>query len=1409
MTLNISFLIRECASDIVQVTMSADTSKDKRKDNNIKPFDGQRYSIWRKRVRALIAEDDALQVLDEEAPAEPSAPWRKKERIAKGVLCRNLADNLIGFASEDESAREMLQRLDAIYQRQSVASQVAIEKKLALFKIKEDVPLGNQLLQFDELMLEYFAATGTALSEAAKISRLLISLPKSYDSVAAAIESHPMDILLVKDRLLDHEIKLQHAGETSTKVLSAEVKQDEKTQSERNKDKEKKSKNKSKNKKKFNKNFKGKRGRNKSKWNNYNNYNNNKKCDHCGRNNHEKPDCYFYKRQKAAEERPRTLQTVQLEDRFALMNIVGHAFREESASDQLIFLLDSGATDHLINRANVFTTVEDLVTPLKISIAKRGESIVATKRGTIEAVTDLGFPVTLTDVLYAEDIPFNVMSVRRMQAAGLSVLFAESGKVTIRKGNNTIATGKSLNLSLSCIVFNLNKKVCSQANVNENTSLNTYKIWHERLGHINKSKFLEIKRNELLLDTNRIESINPTNEVCEPCIYGKQAQLPFSKARDRSHISRPLFAIYSDVCGKITPCTYDGKNYFLSFIDEFTHYTVIYLLINRSEVFRCFQDYVAKCEAHFNMKIAHLYCDNGPEYLSNEFKSFCAQKGIQYHLTVPYTPQQNSISERMNRTIVEKARAMLHGAELGKEFWGDAVSTATYLINITPTTALSENKTPFEMWHKRKPRLLHLKIFGCTVYVHDKTRKSKFDSKSIKGILVGYSHNGYKVLIPETNRIIFVRDVIFDELNFKRSRPSVQQTKEDEGSKAKRQKTGNEQIEISQENEINKSVTETGKINEMPVNGTNSQTDNNLEISEESNIDDLFFPKDNQTTLPNQSNEYSQPETPVRRSERIKNMPTRISYNEELYYCSLSVNDVPTSYEEIKHRADRVQWEQAMKEELKSLLQNNTWEYVSCPFNKNIVDSKWVFSIKIDAFGNPKYKARLVARGFSQQYLIDYKEVFAPVVRINTFRLMIAFANQHNLLIHQMDVKTAFLHGKLEEEIYMRIPEGIVQSKNKVCKLNKAIYGLKQSARCWFTRFDEVLKRHGFINSSSDRCLYILDRGDIRKNIYVILYVDDTLLMTFDLLTMIKFKKYLKEQFSMVDMNEAKLFLGINIERKNNVIHLSQTSYLESVLKKFNMQDCNAVSTPLPTKLNYKALNADVFYDAPIKNLIGCLSYAMLCTRPDLCFSLNVLSRYQSKNNQEVWLMLKRILRYVKGTLNLKLKYESVDFNDILTGFVDSDWATDEIDRKSTSGYLFKMFGKNTISWNSRKQDSVATSSTEAEYMALFEGIREACWLKSLLKSINIDIAKPIVIFEDNTSCITIANNPVDHKKSKHFEVKYHFSREKIEQKVITLKYVPTAKQIADAFTKSLPTPHFVELRAEMGLVEHTNRESE
>lgn len=397
-----------------------------------------------------------------------------------------------------------------------------------------------------------------------------------------------------------------------------------------------------------------------------------------------------------------------------------------------------------------------------------------------------------------------------------------------------------------------------------------------------------------------------------------------------------------------------------------------------------------------------------------------------------------------------------------------------------------------------------------------------------------------------------------------------------------------------------------------------------------------------------------------------------------------------------------------------------------------------------------------------------------------------------------MDVKGAFLNGNLNEEIYMLQPEGFAKDK-RVCKLNKSIYGLKQASRVWNERFNKFMLRIGFSRCASDYCLYIKIEGNIRC--YILLYVDDLLIVGDDLNVILTIKRLLAREFEMTDIGPADTFLGMHIEhdRNNGIIRLNQKQYLKNVLRKFGMIDCKSATTPIEKGLqleNEKQIDGSV----PYRELIGCLTYATMTTRPDLCASTNYFSRFQSCFTDEHFTHAKRALRYIQGTLDLKLEFRKDKNTEVLVGFADSDWAGDVNDRKSTSGYIFKLFG-NLITWSTHKQAVISQSSTEAEYAALVEAMNELEWIKELLREVNITPNEPTTIYEDNTSCIKAAEKPKNHKRMKHVAVKYHLVRDTIEKGLVQLKYIPTGEQSADIMTKGLGKVQFIKLRSHLNLV--------
>lgn len=378
----------------------------------------------------------------------------------------------------------------------------------------------------------------------------------------------------------------------------------------------------------------------------------------------------------------------------------------------------------------------------------------------------------------------------------------------------------------------------------------------------------------------------------------------------------------------------------------------------------------------------------------------------------------------------------------------------------------------------------------------------------------------------------------------------------------------------------------------------------------------------------------------------------------------------------------------------------------------------------------------------------------------------------------------------------MEIPEGIKAPVNMTCKLTKSLYGLKQSPRCWNQKFNDELVKIGFIRSRHDYCLYT--RHEEGNELYVVLYVDDLLIAGRKVESISRLKKKLSTVFSMTDCGEARHFLGMKITYnwEEGTLQLSQEAHVARVVERFGLAECNAAKTPMEKGLPLQregTLTAE-----PYRELLGSLMCVMLCVRPDTCFPVGYLGRYQQNPTETHWSCLKRIVRYLKGSANTVLQFHRNDDRPLI-GFVDADWAADSEDRKSVTGYVFKVFGS-TVSWCSKKQTTVAISSSESEYIALSAATAEALWVAGVLEDMKVkDPATPVTLFEDNRGCIGMASN-LETKRSKHIDVKHHFIRDHIANGRIQLEAVGTREQIADIFTKPLDSVRFQELRLSLGL---------
>ena len=521
-----------------------------------------------------------------------------------------------------------------------------------------------------------------------------------------------------------------------------------------------------------------------------------------------------------------------------------------------------------------------------------------------------------------------------------------------------------------------------------------------------------------------------------------------------------------------------------------------------------------------------------------------------------------------------------------------------------------------------------------------------------------------------------------------------------------------------------------------------------------------------------------------------------------LVSASLISGEEPSDLNEAKRCKEWPLWKKAMQEEMDSLHKNQTWDIVKRPEKKRIVGSKWIFKLKpgIPGVESARFKAKLVAKGFSQVEGVDYHEVFSPVVKHTSIRILLSLTAMFDLELEQLDVKTAFLHGKLDEQIYMQQPEEFIApgDEEKVCLLKKSLYGLKQSPRQWYLRFDLFMFNQGFIRSKFDSCVYItkLKNGNY---MYLLIYVDDMLIACKDKFQIQKLKDQLSSEFDMKDLGPASKILGMNIERDRDkgILRLSQKSYLEKVARSFGLDKAKAVSTPIGAQFKLMSLTeqeldnqAKYMEKIPYSNCVGSLMYGMISTRPDIAYGVSLVSRFMSKPGKTHWEAAKWLVRYIKGASDLSLVYTSNQSSHCkVQGYCDSDYAGDLDKRRSLSGYVFTV-GENTVSWKASLQHVVALSTTEAEYISLTEAVKEGLWLKGFMSELGYD-QDCAEIYCDSQSAIHLSKNTMYHERTKHIDVRLHFIRDIIAEGVIKVKKICTDVNPADILTKVVPIDKF------------------
>ncbi|KAL6982051.1 hypothetical protein U1Q18_052698 [Sarracenia purpurea var. burkii] len=1042
------------------------------------------------------------------------------------------------------------------------------------------------------------------------------------------------------------------------------------------------------------------------------------KCFNCDKFGHRASECKKPKNPQAQAhmaEAAADAMHIDLSAMVSEVNLIGSNPQE--------WWIDTGATRHVCCDRLMFSTLELVTHGQKLYMGNSATSDVLGQGQVILKMTS-GKELTLNNVLYVPDIRKNLISGSLLSKHGFRMVF-EADRVTLTKAGLYVGKGYMTDglfkMNVMTVIPKANKMKNPVAYVLESSIL-----WHGRLGHVN---YDSMRR---LINLDHIPSFDiDKSHKCETCVEAKLTRSSFHLV-ERS--TEPLGLIHTDVCDLKYVQTPSANKYFITFIDDSTKYCYVYLLKSKDEALDKFILYKNEVENQLSKRIKVLRSDRGGEYES-PFGGYCAEHGIIYQTTAPYSPQQNGTAERKNRTLKDMMNAMLVSSGLPQNMWGEAVLTANHILNLVPRK--KTDKTPFELFKGRRPTYNHLRTWGCLAKVAiPPPKKEKIGPKTVDCVFIGYAQNSsaYRCLVYESaisdihkNTVMESRNVSFFEHIFPY-----------------------------------RSIKESSSVKRTLHPANDSSRDQEEEVDIE-----------------------------PRRSKRARKST---SFGPD--FLTYLVENEPRTYQEAVSCPEAPLWKEAIKSEIDSILQNHTWELVDLPQGSKPLGYKWIFKRKMKADGSiDKYKARLVIKGYRQKEGLDYFDTYSPVSRITSIRMITAIAALRNLAIHQMDVKTAFLNGDLDEEIYMEQPEGFSGPKGKVCRLVRSLYGLKQAPKQWHEKFDSVVLSHGFRINECDKCVYVKDTDE--GYVLLCLYVDDMLIVGSNDKVIQSTKDMLNSKFDMKDMGLANVILGVQITRTSDGLMLSQSHYVDKILRKFSNSDTKVAWTPVDLSLQLSKNGGESVSQLEYSQVIGSLMYLMSCTRPDIAYSVSRLSRYTSNPGHDHWKAIVRLLRYLRYTRDLGLHYTR--YPAVLEGYCDANWISDTKDSKSTSGYVF-LLGGAAVSWKSSKQTCIARSTMESEFIALDKATEEAEWLRQFLEDVP-RWPRPvpaICIHCDSQSAIGRAQSHMYNGKSRHIRRRHNTIRKLLSSGVVTIDYVKSKDNIADPLTKGL-TRELVE-RASMGM---------
>lgn len=1097
-------------------------------------------------------------------------------------------------------------------------------------------------------------------------------------------------------------------------------------------------------------------------------------------------------------------------------------------------ILDGGANLHLFNDKSILSDY----TKNPVTASTAGNSAIHLEgEGTLNL--DLKTPLTLTNVFYSNKARRNLISASQLMADKSVILLTKKKGFLVDEIKVTPALLSHIT-STSSVTFTVNNGLWeiddspSQPthlnSINTITTLTSADIWHRRMSHLNLTSLKKLQSDGLIPADVKLTKLS----FCEACILGKHSRTPFPKESIKP--TTCLHTVVSDLFF-LSTTGLDGSKCGVNFKDVATGYNYLVCMSLKSSTYDAYVAYDKEVTNYHERGIKIFRSDGGGEYKSTKFYSYLKSRGTKPESSCSETSQQNAIAERHNRILDEKSSSDCAQSGAPLWMWTESYHHANYVYNRSPSQ-VRNGLTPYELWYGTPPDISTIKTFGSDAWAKipkSQQRKGWPKSRPCKMLRMDDEKKGYRLWDIRRQCIIISRDVKFQE-TFKLPW----------------------EIHLANPNKFTNSTTGDDFIidpNQFASFGNDEEyipdgLDESDSDESDSDSDFLSAPTDNSGDSDSGISQMGVlppavaaliPELPVigpvalpvetRQSGRTRQPPKyletyELSHLELLHAQSqaesiqtiLDSTPIPSTYQQAISSIHKNDWTLAMMDEISSMEKNKVFELVPRPHKSSgirVIGSRWVYDKKTDGQGHvTRLKARFIARGFTQVLGIDYTETFAPTLKSRSFKMLLALANQNGWNIRQLDIKTAFLNADIgETEVFLRQPDGFINKDHPeyVWKLNKSIYGLKQSPRNWYTMLSSFLISLGFQPSTADPCIYI--RGDAKTNhIFVGVYVDDLPITSPSSVLIEDLVQQLRLKFEIKDLGELTHCLGINVTRDkiNRQMKLSQPEYTMDILDYFNMLDSHPAKTPMEANLHLSksmspqtTLEQDLMKDIEYRTAVGKLIFLTITTRPDISYAVGEVSRFVANPGIQHWDAVKRILRYLNGTRDYGLNFNGMcQPIPTLLGYSDADWGGNIDDRKSKTGYAIFWCG-GLISWKSKFQASVALSTVEAEYIAACTTGREIAWLRKLA----IDFGYPqeaTVIREDNQGCIANSNNPLESEQMKHIAIQNHWVRDEVSRGQIILEYCPTNEMIADTLTKSLVKDKFIQHRNALLVWNHT-----